>query len=247
MKRESVNEKINDLRKYMFSDVPTIINNDDMTIEKYISTVRVIINTALIEICMGLDMTEKKNGDHIFKYGAKPTLEQISDLSNILDEYVEKIERRFYEEIEIDSDEDDLEIPNESEANTGADANIQCVKQQLFSCDHLSRKTIMNEYCSKVSEGTIKSRHLVELYEVGLKLRRKRMIITASIIAGALVAAGITTAIVVFCGKKKDTADDAYVDDENIIDVTDEVSDDMNTDSESEVTGDEDVPVVNFE
>ena len=222
--KETVQNKIKELQGFLFQEVPEIVKKD-ISMADYLTEVRAPLNAAIISISMGLELTEK-NGKEKFIYGSAPKLSDIAELAMILEEYEEKIEREFYnrleEEAEDDLDDDDtvadedddMEIVSPAEAVT-ATTVVACIKQQIFTEDtvkHISRSKVLKEYQDRISIGTIKSSHLYQLYEAGIKLRRKRCLITVGIVASVLAAAGITTAIVMNAKKNHINDSGDYID-----------------------------------
>lgn len=227
--KETVQNKIKELQGFLFQEVPEIVKKD-ISMADYLTEVRAPLNAAIISIAMGLELLTDKNGKEKFVYAATPKLSDIGDLAMILEEYEEKIERNLYNRLEEeaedddsddDSDDDDMEIVEQSE-------EVSCLMQQIFTDDtikNISRKKVLKEYQDRISIGTIKSSHLYQLYEAGIKLRRKRCLITVGIIAGVLAAAGITIAVI---NAKKNHIDDSgdYIN----LDDTDTTIDDNSVD-----------------
>lgn len=254
--KESVMNRIKDLQNFMFEKVPAMIGDINLDMSRYIAEIRMPINAALIEISMGLSMTQNKKGE-VFKWGPKPTMSEISDLAMSLDSFIEKVERPFYKKIEesldIDDEEDeDLDIiPEEGDDNAASVPPVVTCEMQRLLSGKLTRKSVMTDYKSSLSKGTIKPSHLPQLYEAGKKLRnRKYLIISGTVIGGVLAAIGIGTAIYIGltgAGKKTDTdidnTNDIDIPDPDIdIDVPDDV--DIPEDIDIDIPEDIDVPEV---
>lgn len=262
---DSIDKRMNDIRTFMLSTARDIAADPNTDMETYIRKVRVPLNTMLIEISMGLTLKakEKKSGiKSSFHFGPKPDLETISELGAALDYFIETVERPFYDQFsntfdpddDYDDDDDmslddDIDDFDDIDGDINGSVNdISYIKEILIpekdnNVLKLSKKKVLKLYKNRLSKGTIKPSHLIQLYNAGRVLRKRRKI-KITVISAAAVAAIVGAAI--FVGYKCSSKDEPEMIDEiNPDDIDDIDVDDIDVDIDVDI--DDDVPQVEID
>lgn len=209
-------EKLVELEKFMFNQVPDMLKAEDMDMEKYLSAIRTPINTMVMEIAMGVELVDSKKGPK-FKLKRRPSEEDIIKLGLLLESYNE-IEEKFFKSIVDEYDEnedDDLEIPPQTQG--------QISIRPIWTDEELKKlkiRDLISDFSEKIAVGTISAAQVMQLKMAGDVLRKKKALLTAAIVGGSVVVAGTATAIIVHQIKKKseDNLDDLDATTVDIID-----------------------------
>lgn len=209
-------EKLVELEKFMFNQVPDMLKAEDMDMEKYLSAIRTPINTMVMEIAMGVELVDSKKGPK-FKLKRKTSEEDIIKLGLLLESYNE-IEEKFFKSIVDEYDEnedDDLEIPPQTQG--------QISIRPIWTDEELKKlkiRDLISDFSEKIAVGTISAAQVMQLKMAGDVLRKKKALLTAAIVGGSVVVAGTATAIIVHQIKKKseDNLDDLDATTVDIID-----------------------------
>ena len=212
------NEKLVELEKFMFNEVPSLIESEDqMDVEKYLREIRTPINTMVMEIAMGVELVDGGKKGPKFKLKRKTSEEDIIKLGLLLESYNE-IEEKFFKSIVDEYDEnedDDLEIPPQTQG--------QISIRPIWTDEELKKlkiRDLISDFSEKIAVGTISAAQVMQLKMAGDVLRKKKALLTAAIVGGSVVVAGTATAIIVHQIKKKseDNLDDLDATTVDIID-----------------------------
>lgn len=259
-KSESIEKRMGEIKTFMFVTAKAIAENPDTDMADYITKVRVPLNTMIIETCMGLTL-KVKEGKHgmksHFQFGPKPDLSTISELAEILDYFIETVEKPFYNSVDLSAvdfnEDDDMDIPDDIDCDCEDDedcavSEISYIREILIpekdnNILKLSRKKLLKLYKNRLSKGTIRACHLIQLYNAGRTLR-KRKNTKITIISVTTVAALVGAAIFVGykCSKGNDPTD---VEDTDIEDIDDIDTEDIGDIDIGEI-GEEEVPMVDI-
>ena len=220
MTKKNFEAKKAEITKVIAEVTAQINSNSYASTQDYLIGARGEINKVLIEACLGCTIGVNKKGQQTVKYNkGLLTMEQLSELSGILKDFME-IETSYLitlnsieSNVDSEDDEDDMSIPVGISYTAGNDVSNDT---KLSAKAYAANKIISGP--NSIMYNTIDSNNLIELASIGQKFRTNKIIKMTLIIGGITVVLVGGTAAVVLANKNKDESDDV-----DVIDVDDTV------------------------
>ena len=236
-----VEEKINELRSAVANTGVAIdhyLDDDEngtfKDFDDYCENFRYPINCIITEILLGSKIKHNKKNELSIKFSAPlPTMAELSEITMILDQFINEKEIEYLSYAsskEDDDDEDDLSIEDDVEELTTLDINFE----------KICNKSVRNSIPS-IAHVLLSPAELPEIAAIGVALRSHNVKKTALIIGGLALSVVAGTAGVVAIKKHNDNKDDV-----ELIE-SDDIADDSVDDADIDTDIDSDAPVVELD
>ena len=223
MTKKNFEAKVAEIKKAIEEVTNKINANGYSGTQEYLMEGRGEINKGLIEACLGCTIDVNKKGQQVVKYNkGLLTMEQLSELSGILKDFME-IETSYLISLNSiessansEEDDDDMSIPVGISYTAGNDVTNDT---KLSAKAYADSKIVSGP--NSIMYNTIDSNNLIELASIGQKFRTNKIIKMSIIIGGiSLILVG-GTAAVVLANKNKDDSDVDAIDADETVDLDD--------------------------